>query len=189
MARPAPRASISNQSTPAVRRSTRPSVRPSGGRDMTPTSTTHGPRAARLPAWVPVFNAITRRLLAAGAPVGPDMLLTVRGRRTGLPRTTPFAICSSGDRRGVIGVFGESDWARNLRADGHATLRVGRRREQVTAVELTGDDAVAFFRDVLAPQARADPINAWFVRSVDHIDIDDPAGSAVGRPVFELFPA
>jgi len=156
---------------------------------MTPTSTTHGARAARLPAWVPVFNAITRRLLALGAPVGPDMLLTVRGRRTGLPRTTPVAICSSGDRRGVIGVFGESDWARNLRADGHATLRVGRRREQVTAVELTGDDAVAFFRDVLAPQARADPINAWFVRSVDHIDIDDPAGSAVGRPVFELFPA
>ena len=156
---------------------------------MTTDTTAEGAQGARLPAWLPAFNAITRRLLAVGAPVGPDMLLTVRGRRTGLPRTTPVAICSNGDRRGVIGVFGETEWARNLRADEHATLRVGRRREQVTAVELTGDDAVAFFRDVLAPQARADPINAWFVRSVDHIDIEDPAGSAVGRPVFELFPA
>ena len=88
----------------------------------------------------------------------------------------------------MIAVFGETDWVRNLRVDPHATIAVGRRREEVTAVELTGDDAVAFFRDVLAPQTRADPINAWFVRSVDRIDIDDPVGSAVGRPVFELFP-
>jgi deazaflavin-dependent oxidoreductase (nitroreductase family) len=156
---------------------------------MTTTSNAGGRHAAAFPAWLPAFNVIARRLLAAGAPIGPDMLLTVRGRRTGLPRTTPVAICAHGDRRGVIAVFGETEWVRNLRADEHATLRVGRRREQVRAVELTGVDAVDFFRDVLAPQARADPINAWFVRSVDHIDIDDPEGSAVGRPVFELFPA
>jgi deazaflavin-dependent oxidoreductase (nitroreductase family) len=155
---------------------------------VTSTSSTDDRTPAHLPAWVPVFSTVARRLLAAGVPIGPDMLLTVRGRRTGLPRTTPVAICTSGDRRGVIAVFGETDWVRNLRVDPHATIAVGRRREEVTAVELTGDDAVAFFRDVLAPQARADPINAWFVRSVDRIDIDDPVGSAVGRPVFELFP-
>jgi deazaflavin-dependent oxidoreductase (nitroreductase family) len=144
---------------------------------------------ATVPAWVPAFNAVARRVLAAGIPIGPDVLLTVRGRRSGLSRTTPVAICSHGERRGVIAVFGESQWVRNLRADPKATIRVGRRREEVTAVELTGDAAVTFFRDVLAPQARADPIDAWFVRTVDRIDIDDPVGSAVGRPVFELFPA
>src|SRR4051794_41825633 len=112
------------------------------------------------------------------------MLLTVRGRRTGLPRTTPVAICTSGDRRGVIAVFGETDWVRNLRVDPHATIAVGRRREEVTAVELTGDDAVAFFRDVLAPPAPADPINPRFVRSVDRLHIHDPGRAPGGRPRF-----
>ena len=156
---------------------------------MTPATSADGRPAAGVPAWIPTFNMVVRRLLAAGVPIGPDVLLTVRGRRSGLPRTTPVAICAQGDRRGVIAVFGESEWVRNLRADRRATLRVGRRCEEVTAAELTGEDAVAFFRDVLAPQARADPINAWFVRTVDRIDIDDPKGASIGRPVFELLPA
>ena len=140
-----------------------------------------------VPRWVRAFNVVTRRLLAVGVPIGPDMLLTVRGRRTGLARTTPVAICAHDGRRGVIAVFGQSEWVQNLRAEGHATLRRGRHRENVRAVELTGADAVAFFRDVLAPQVRADPVNAWFVRTVDRIDIDRPEAAAAGRPVFELF--
>jgi deazaflavin-dependent oxidoreductase (nitroreductase family) len=153
-----------------------------------PTAAARSPESW-VPAWVAAFNAISRRLLAAGIPIGPDMLLTVSGRKTGLPRTTPVAVCSHGGRRGVIAVFGETEWVRNLRADGRATLRVGRRREAVRAVELKGADAVTFFREVLAPQARADPVNAWIVRTVDRIDIDHPEDAAPGRPVFEFFPA
>src|SRR5437660_557036 len=43
----------------------------------------------RVPFFVPIFNPIARRLLGAGVPLGPNALLTVRGRRTGAPRTTP----------------------------------------------------------------------------------------------------
>jgi deazaflavin-dependent oxidoreductase (nitroreductase family) len=142
-----------------------------------------------LPAWVPYFNAIAKPLLALGVPMGPDVLLTVRGRKSGLPRTTPVTICEHGGRRGFISPFGETNWARNLRAAGTATIRFGRRREDVRAVELDHDEAVRFIREVIVPIAADSPLGAWFVRNVDKIDLDHPAETALGKPVFEVFPA
>ena len=53
----------------------------------------------RVPFFVPIFNPIARRLLGAGVPLGPNALLTVRGRRTGAPRTTPVALVELKGRR------------------------------------------------------------------------------------------
>jgi deazaflavin-dependent oxidoreductase (nitroreductase family) len=119
--------------------------------------------------------------------MGPDVLLTVRGRASGLPRTTPVALCEYAGRRGIISPFGETDWVRNLRAAGRATLTTGRRAEEVSAVELDPAAAAAFIRDVLAPRARQTRLGMWFVRAVDKIDLDHPDEAAQGRPVFELF--
>jgi deazaflavin-dependent oxidoreductase (nitroreductase family) len=145
-------------------------------------------RSTHVPWWVPYFNPIARRLLAAGVPMGPDVLLTVRGRKSGLPRTTPVAVCENDGRRGLISPFGEVDWVRNLRAAGRATISVGRRKEEVNAVELGPTEAAAFIRDVLAPHARRTRLGAWFVRHIDKIDIDNPVAAAQSRPVFELHP-
>jgi hypothetical protein len=95
-------------------------------------------------------------------------------------------LCEYGGRRGLISPFGETDWARNLRAAGRATISIGRRQEEVTAVELDAVEAAAFIADVLAPRARQTRLGAWFVRSVDKIDIDRPVEAVEGRPVFEL---
>src|SRR5947208_13218583 len=143
----------------------------------------------RVPSWVPFFNYVAKPLLAAGVPMGPDVLLTIRGRKTGLPRTTPVTIAENAGRRGLISPFGEVNWVRNLRAAGRATITVGRRKEDVTAVELGPTEAAAFIRDVLAPHARRSRLGSWFVRSVDKIEIDHPEEAAEGRPVFELYPA
>jgi deazaflavin-dependent oxidoreductase (nitroreductase family) len=144
-------------------------------------------RSTHVPAWVPFFNPIARRLLAAGVPLGPDVLLTVRGRTSGLPRSTPVAICAYAGRRGLISPFGETDWVRNLRAAGRATLTSGQRKEEVRAVELGPTEAAAFIRDVLAPQAQQTRLGAWIVRTIDKIDVDNPEAAAEGRPVFELY--
>src|SRR5947208_684922 len=48
--------------------------------------------APRVPKSVHVFNPILKRLLAAGVPLGVNGLVTIRGRKSGLPRTTPLAI-------------------------------------------------------------------------------------------------
>src|SRR3989442_6851173 len=111
-------------------------------------------KSTRVPSWVPFFNYVAKPLLAAGVPMGPDVLLTVRGRRTGLPRATPVTICENAGRRGLISPFGEVNWVRNLRAAGRATISAGRRREEVLAVELGPAQAAEFIRDVLAPHAR-----------------------------------
>lgn len=145
-------------------------------------------RTTRVPSWVPFFNPIARLLLAAGVPMGPDVLITVRGRKSGLPRTTPVTICENSGRRGLISPFGEVNWVRNLRAAGRATITVGRRKEEVNAVELGPTEAVEFIRDVLAPHARRTRLGSWFVRNIDKIDIDNPVEAAEGRPVFELHP-
>ena len=120
--------------------------------------------------------------------MGPDVLITVRGRKSGLPRTTPVTICEYAGRRGLISPFGESNWVRNLRAAGTATIQFGRTREEVRAVELDRGQAVALVRDVIVPVAQNSRLGNWFVRNIDKIDIDNPDEAVLGRPVFELFP-
>jgi deazaflavin-dependent oxidoreductase (nitroreductase family) len=141
-----------------------------------------------LPWWVPYFNRVAKPLLALGVPMGPDVLITVQGRKTGLPRTTPVTICEYGGRRGLISPFGETNWARNLRAAGSATISFGRRRERVRAVELGHKEAAGFIRDVIVPIARESRFGNWFVRNVDKLDIDNPEAAVLGRPVFEILP-
>ena len=70
----------------------------------------------RIPRWIPYFNAITKFLLAAGVPLGPNGLVTIRGRKSGLPRTTPVAIIEVSGRRWVWAPWGDVQWVRNLRA-------------------------------------------------------------------------
>ena len=46
---------------------------------------------SQAPSFVKVFNPIARRILKRGPLLGPNALITVRGRKSGLPRTTPIA--------------------------------------------------------------------------------------------------
>jgi deazaflavin-dependent oxidoreductase (nitroreductase family) len=135
-----------------------------------------------------MFTPIARPLLAAGVPLSFNGLITVRGRKSGLPRTTPVAIIETAGRRWVWAPWGEVHWVRNLRAAGRATITVRRREEEVTATELDATQRLAFFRDILGPVARGIPFGVSFIRIVDSVDLDDPLEAAQGRPVFELHP-
>lgn len=142
--------------------------------------------AARVPRSVSVFNPIFKFLLAAGVPLGVNGLITIRGRRSGLPRTTPVAIIEVSSRRWVWAPWGDVQWVRNLRAAGGATITVRRRSEDVRATELDEAQRVAFFREVLGPLARGIPFGVRFIRIVDGVDLNDPVEAAEGRRVFEL---
>ena len=141
---------------------------------------------ARLPAHIKLLAPILQVLLAAGVPLGPNALITIRGRKSGLPRTTGVAIISVAGRRWIWCPWGEVQWVRNLRAAGRATITVRRRKEEVTATELDPTQRVAFFRDILDPLARGIPLGVWFIRTFDQVDLDDPLEAAEGRRVFEL---
>jgi len=110
------------------------------------------------PRFVRVANVLTTTLLRAGVPlVGPGLvignypmyLLTVRGRKSGQPRTVPVAIIERNGKRYVGSPFGIVDWVRNLRAAGEAVLTRGRRSETVTARELpTAEAALVLQEDI-----------------------------------------
>src|SRR5215470_12014482 len=139
--------------------------------------------AASAPPWVTFFNPIAKFLLAAGIPLGPNGLITIRGRKSGLPRMTPVAIIENEGRRWVWAPWGEVQWVRNLRAAGRATITRRRQTEEVSATELAPTERVGFFRDILGPLARSIPFGVWFIRIVDGVDVDDPVEAAEGRVV------
>ena len=116
-----------------------------------------GLNRGRAPRWVTMFGGVAKRLLAAGAPLGFNGLITIPGRTTGTPRTTPVAIIDVSGRRWVWAPWGDVNWVRNLRAAGGATITVRRRSEEVTATELDRAQRIVFFRDVLDPVARDIP--------------------------------
>jgi deazaflavin-dependent oxidoreductase (nitroreductase family) len=144
--------------------------------------------AARVPRSVSIFSPILKFLLARGVPLGFNRLVTIRGRTSGLPRTTAIAVLEVSGRRWVWAPWGEVHWVRNLRAAGRASIAVHGRTEDVTATELDVSERVAFFRDTLAPFVRSIPFGLLFIRIVDGVDLRDPVKAAEGRRVFELHP-
>jgi len=110
----------------------------------------------KVPVFVHLGNILTLTLLRAGLPlVGPFIffgnypmyLLTVRGRKSGLPRTVALAIIERNGKRYVGSPYGIVDWVRNLRAAGEAVLTRRRRTETVTARELPKGEAALVLRE------------------------------------------
>ena len=152
---------------------------------MTDFAETSGGTAA-VPFQVKLFSPVLKGLLKAGVPLGFNRLVTIRGRKSGEPRTAGIAVIQAGGRRWVWAPWGEVNWVKNLRAAGRATIRTGGREEEVEATELSPDERVAFFRDTLAPLAKSIPFGMTFIRLVDGVDLRDPVAAAAGRRVFEL---
>jgi len=141
----------------------------------------------QVPPFVPVFSPLALGMIRMGVPLGPNALLAVRGRKSGLMRTNPVAVIARGGRRWVIGTFGDVNWVRNLRAAGEAMLTTGRRRESLHAVELTQAEAADFFANVLVPYVGSSAVKRWVLSLLGASDIlRDPVGAASSRPVFEL---
>ncbi|TMD10385.1 MAG: nitroreductase family deazaflavin-dependent oxidoreductase [Chloroflexi bacterium] len=147
--------------------------------------------AARAPFFVGIFNPVAQRLLGAGVPLGPNALLTVRGRKTGRPRSTPVALVEVGGRRWVAGTFGDVNWVRNLRVARAGRIAAHGHEDAVQAAELTPEEAAGFFKDVLGPYIRRVPLGSWMIGSVLGAPeiLDDPDAAARRIPVFELTPA
>jgi deazaflavin-dependent oxidoreductase (nitroreductase family) len=151
------------------------------------------PRVGKVPTLIRVMSPIGRLLLRLGVPMGPDALITVRGRKSGRPRTTAVAVVDIEGRRWVIGAYGNVNWVQNLRAAKEAVIRAGPQLQRVSAVELSTDEATAFYRDALPPYIASLPLylralTVWLLRSGSPDILDDPARAAQDRPIFELFP-
>lgn len=74
------------------------------------------------------------------------LLLTTRGRKSGLPRTTPLQYEQLGDSFFVGSMRGaKADWYQNLVADSEVSIRVGRQKIRGRAIPIEDQDRVYEF--------------------------------------------
>lgn len=128
-------------------------------------------------------------LIRIGLPVGHTALLTVPGRRTGLPRTTVVALTDHGDGWVVGSPFGAADWVWNLRAAGWADVTRRRRTTSMRASELIPVEAAPLLRRNLAalgPLARR-VLGRHFAIPFDS-PLEDWVDEAPRHPMFLLEP-
>jgi deazaflavin-dependent oxidoreductase (nitroreductase family) len=130
-----------------------------------------------------LVNAIMTRLLRWGLKMGTNTLLTVPGRKSGVPRTTPVTVIEHEGRRYIQSPYGEVDWVRNLRAAGTATLTRGRHVETVSAVELTPEEAAPILRHALA---MAPAMIRSYYDVTPESSLEEIAREAPRHPTFEL---
>jgi deazaflavin-dependent oxidoreductase (nitroreductase family) len=134
-----------------------------------------------------VANRLLTRALRKGRGPGFMRLLTVRGRTSGRPYTTPVVPVVEGGHMWLVCPYGDVSWVRNLRAVGVVELARGDDRATYAAHELGATEAVPVLRAYLSmPSARF--VRHDFdvtARSTDQAIADE----APRHPVFALTPA
>ena len=148
-------------------------------------------------------NPVTRRFVAAGLPTGaPNVLLTMKGRKSGKLRTVPVGIVELDGRAYIQSSYGETGWVANLRSNSEATLtRPGGQQAPVHAVELSPEEGGAVLRQALRPFRRSrflrvvlgptfrPPIGVlWRLRLRVDDTPEEYTTEARRHPVFELRP-
>jgi deazaflavin-dependent oxidoreductase (nitroreductase family) len=98
------------------------------------------------PRYLKPMNKLMVAVQKLGLPTGPAMVLTVPGRRSGKPRSTPMTPFQVNGGLYVVAGYPGADWAANARAAGTGTLSRGRRRRRVRIVELTAAQARPILR-------------------------------------------
>jgi deazaflavin-dependent oxidoreductase (nitroreductase family) len=150
-----------------------------------------------------LFNPLARRMISTGIPTGaPNVLLTVRGRRSGKLRTVPVAMLDLDGAWFVQACYGETGWVANLRTAGEATVtQPGGRRVPVQAIELSPEEAGPVLQRALAPFRRSRVFRAlygprargpvgvmWAFRIRMDDTLEEYTAAARLYPLFELRP-
>jgi deazaflavin-dependent oxidoreductase (nitroreductase family) len=142
----------------------------------------------RPPRWLKPMNKVMIAVQKLGVPAGPSMVLTVPGRKSGRPRSTPMTPFDHDGGLYTVAGYPHADWAANARAAGVGTLARGRRSRRVRIVELSSDES----RPVLRAFAVKVPVGVGFAKR-SRLVVDgtpDEFESLAGRlAVFRFDPA
>jgi deazaflavin-dependent oxidoreductase (nitroreductase family) len=128
------------------------------------------------PAWMVRLNVA---MLRRGLKIGSQYLLSVRGRKSGVVRSTPVSVATVGHERYIVAAFSDAAWVGNVRVAGEGTLRRGRSEERVRLTELSVADREPALRAFLEQV----PGGVRFFGSSSAVDV---TASAERYPVFRL---
>ena len=153
-----------------------------------PTTTTSNPAETTHRYLAPdgftrrVFNPTVAWLTRRGLSVKGSRVLEVKGRSSGELRSTVVNLLTVDGVRYLVAPRGETQWVRNLRAAGTGTLRVGRRVEPFTAVEIADADKAPILRAYL--KAWAWEVGRFFEGLTAESPEADLDAAAAGFPAF-----
>ena len=125
-----------------------------------------------------VLNPVVRAAVRLGLPLPIVVILETRGRKSGQARQIPVGKTLDGDTLWIVAEHGRrASYVRNIEADPHVRVRVGRRWRTGTAHVLHGDD----WRE--RQRRLPNKVNSAIVRAVgtEHVTVRvdlDPAWSA-----------
>jgi deazaflavin-dependent oxidoreductase (nitroreductase family) len=114
----------------------------------------------RPPRYLKPMNKVMMAVQKLGIPTGPAMVLTVPGRKSGRPRSTPMTPFEFEGGLYVVAGYPGADWTANARAAGSGTLARGRRSQRVRIVELSAEQA----RPVLRAFPAEVPVGVAFAK-------------------------
>jgi len=123
-----------------------------------------------LPRWLTPASHLILVLQRLGLRTGTIHVLTVPGRKSGNPRSTPVSVLRVDGMRYLVGGRADMDWVQNVRAAGSGVLASGRRRERVWLVELSTQERAPILRAF----PRLVPGGVPFFRRLYNLP-DDPA--------------
>ena len=142
-------------------------------------------RTYRLTPGTRIVNWVFSRMTRAGIGASYRYVLTVRGRTTGRPRSTPVDVIETADHRWLVAAYGVSGWVLNARAAGEVTLSRGRSSRRYTVTEPAPQDAVPVLRRYITEIRVTRP---YFDAAPDSPD-DVIEAELPRHPVFQLTPA
>ncbi len=138
------------------------------------------------PGWFTtnVFNRLVATLTRAGVSVYGSRVLEVKGRKSGEWRQTPVNLLHHDGADYLVAPRGQTQWVKNLRVSGEGRLRVGRRTQSFTAVELTEDERPPLLRAYL--QKWKFEVGAFFDGVGPDAPDDELRRIAPDHPVFRV---
>jgi F420H(2)-dependent quinone reductase len=139
---------------------------------------------AQLPRWLKPANRIVKLLHRAGVPLGTIHVITIPGRTSGEPRSTPVSPLTIDGRRYVIAGLANSSWAKNARAAGHGQLSKGRAHEDVDLIEVTDPE---LRRKVMVAFPSEVPHGVQFFVRIGLVRSADPAEFAAASDEVNVF--
>jgi deazaflavin-dependent oxidoreductase (nitroreductase family) len=159
---------------------------PIEGRSVTRSKTESKARNYR--RMVNTVNKVITALQRAGIVFGPMRLLTVAGRRSGVPRTFPIAVVPLDGGQYVVQAYPKAAWVANVRAADTVTLARGRRSSTVRLVEVPVEERRALLRELVRTQPTSAAQRLVTTGLADSPTPDGVAAAAERIAVFRVMP-
>jgi F420H(2)-dependent quinone reductase len=159
-----------------------------------PARGTGRPTAGRFykrPTWVrrhaydPAIRALILRLGWTGfGKTDTIQVLCIRGRRSGRWYRHPVGVCTYAGDDYIVSFYGDSEWARNMRAGCESRLEQQRESRAIRGVELEEQEKRDFLRYLIAKYGLITRV--WWKISPKHVTAEDMDRLVARYPIFRI---